>query len=199
MKVIGITGGVGAGKSTVLSYLARDFDAFVIQADQVGHLLMEPGQSCYEPVLALFGKDVKKSDKTIDRRQISDIVFSRADLLEKLNRIIHPAVKEHIRKELLRQRESGRKLCVVEAALLLEDNYRELCDAIWYVHADTELRIRRLMESRGYSRQKALEIMGSQASEAFFRANTDYTIENSGDLGRTREQIREGVRRYEIL
>lgn len=199
MKVIGITGGVGAGKSTVLSYLAQDFDAFVIQADQVGHFLMEPGQSCYEPVLALFGKDVKKNDKTIDRGRISDIVFSRADMLEKLNGIIHPAVKDYIQTEIGKQKERGRKLCVVEAALLLEDNYREICDEIWYVHADRETRIRRLMESRGYSRQKAVEIMDSQATEEFFRANTDYTIENNGDLGRTREQIKEGVKRYETL
>lgn len=199
MKVIGITGGVGAGKSTVLDFFEKDLCAYVIQADKVGHVLMEPGQVCYEPVLALFGKDVRKKDKTIDRRKISDIVFSRKDLLEKLNEIIHPAVKAYIREAIRQQEGQGRSLCVVEAALLLEDNYREICDEIWYVHTDREIRIQRLIESRGYSREKALGIINSQATDDFFRANTDYTIENNGDLEYTHKQIREGIKRYETL
>lgn len=199
MKVIGITGGVGAGKSTVLDFFEKDLCAYVIQADKVGHVLMEPGQVCYEPVLALFGKDVRKIDKTIDRRKISDIVFSRKDLLEKLNAIIHPAVKAYIREAIRQQEEQGTGFCVVEAALLLEDHYQEICDEIWYVHTDKEIRIQRLIESRGYSREKALGIIDSQASDAFFRANTDYTIENNGDLKDTRKQIREGIKRYETL
>lgn len=199
MKVIGITGGVGAGKSTVLDFFEKDLCAYVIQADKVGHVLMEPGQVCYEPVLALFGKDVRKKDKTIDRRRISDIVFSRKDLLEKLNEIIHPAVKAYIREAIRKQEGQGTSLCVVEAALLLEDNYREICDEIWYVHTDKEIRIQRLIESRGYSREKALGIISSQATDDFFRANTDYTIENNGDLEYTHKQIREGIKRYETL
>ena len=199
MKVIGITGGVGAGKSTVLDFFEKDLCAYVIQADKVGHVLMEPGQVCYEPVLALFGKDVRKIDKTIDSRKISDIVFSRKDLLEKLNAIIHPAVKAYIREAIRQQEDQGTGFCVVEAALLLEDHYQEICDEIWYVHTDKEIRIQRLMESRGYSREKALGIIDSQASDAFFRANTDYTIENNGDLEDTRKQIREGIKRYETL
>lgn len=199
MKVIGITGGVGAGKSTVLDFFQEEMGAHVIQADKVGHLLMEPGQTCYEPVLALFGKDVRKNGETIDRRRISDIVFSRKDLLEKLNKIIHPAVKEYIREDIRLRRKQGTSICVVEAALLLEDNYREICDEIWYVHTDRNIRIQRLMESRGYSKEKALKIINNQASDEFFRANTDYTIENNGDLEYTHEQIREGIKRYETL
>ncbi len=81
----------------------------------------------------------------------------------------------------------------------MEDHYQEICDEIWYVHTDKEIRIQRLIESRGYSREKALGIIDSQASDAFFRANTDYTIENNGDLEDTRKQIREGIKRYETL
>ena len=90
MITIGITGGVGAGKSTVLDFLEEKYQAYVMKADEIGHLVMEPGQVCYEPVIALFGKQVIKNDKTIDRRQISDVVFSHPELLEKLNQIIHP-------------------------------------------------------------------------------------------------------------
>ena len=80
MITIGITGGVGAGKSTVLDFLEEKYQAYVMKADEIGHLVMEPGQSCYEPVIALFGRQIIKNDKTIDRRQVSDVVFSHPEL-----------------------------------------------------------------------------------------------------------------------
>ena len=194
MKTIGITGGVGAGKSTVLDYLEKECHAFVIQADQVGHLVMEPGQECYQPIIQLFGKEIIKKDKSIDRRMVSDVVFSHAEKLEQLNAIIHPAVKRYIRRCLEEQKQAGREICVVEAALLLEDHYQEFCDEIWYVHTDKEIRISRLMESRGYSREKSENIIHNQASEEFFRAHADYVIENNGDLEATHRQIIEGIK-----
>ena len=170
-----------------------------MKADEIGHLVMEPGQSCYEPVIALFGKQVIKNDKTIDRRLVSDVVFSHPDMLGKLNHIIHPAVKEYIRRQLALKKEEGQRICVVEAALLLEDHYEEFCDTVWYIHTDSEIRIRRLMESRGYTREKSMSIIASQAPEEFFRAHTDYVVTNNADLEDTCQQIREGIRKYETL
>ena len=199
MITIGITGGVGAGKSTVLDFLEQEYQAYVMKADEIGHLVMEPGQSCYEPVIALFGKQVIKNDKTIDRRLVSDVVFSHPDMLEKLNHIIHPAVKEYIRRQLALKKEEGQRICVVEAALLLEDHYEEFCDTVWYIHTDSEIRIRRLMESRGYTREKSMSIIASQAPEEFFRTHTDYVVTNNTDLEDTWQQIREGIKKYEAL
>ena len=199
MITIGITGGVGAGKSTVLDFLEQEYQAYVMKADEIGHLVMEPGQSCYEPVIALFGKQVIKNDKTIDRRLVSDVVFSHPDMLEKLNHIIHPAVKEYIRRQLALKKEEGQRICVVEAALLLEDHYEEFCDTVWYIHTDSEIRIRRLMESRGYTREKSMSIIASQAPEEFFRTHTDYVVTNNTDLEDTWQQIREGIKKYETL
>ena len=199
MITIGITGGVGAGKSTVLDFLEQEYQAYVMKADEIGHLVMEPGQSCYEPVIALFGKQVIKNDKTIDRRLVSDVVFSHPDMLEKLNHIIHPAVKEYIRRQLALKKEEGQRICVVEAALLLEDHYEEFCDTVWYIHTDSEIRIRRLMESRAYTREKSMSIIASQAPEEFFRAHTDYVVTNNADLEETWQQIREGIKKYETL
>ena len=199
MITIGITGGVGAGKSTVLDFLAEKYQAYVMKADEIGHLVMEPGQECYEPVIALFGKQIIKDDKTIDRRQVSDGVFSHPDMLERLNEIIHPAVKRYIRRQLELKRQQGQKICVVEAALLLEDHYQEFCDTIWYIHTDQEIRIRRLMENRGYTREKSISIIASQAPEEFFRANADYVVVNNTDLKETWQQIEEGIRKYETL
>ena len=199
MITIGITGGVGAGKSTVLDFLEEKYQAYVMKADEIGHLVMEPGQSCYESVIRLFGKQVIKNDKTIDRRQVSDVVFSHPDMLEKLNQIIHPAVKQYIRDRLAAKKQQGQKVCVVEAALLLEDHYEEFCDTIWYIHTDEEIRIQRLMENRGYTREKSVSIIASQAPEEFFRANADYVVVNNGDFAQTRQQIEEGIRKYETL
>lgn len=199
MITIGITGGVGAGKSTVLDFLEEKYQAYVMKADEIGHLVMEPGQSCYEPVIALFGRQIIKNDKTIDRRLVSDVVFSHPDMLEKLNHIIHPAVKEYIRRQLALKKEEGQRICVVEAALLLEDHYEEFCDTVWYIHTDSEIRIRRLMESRGYTREKSMSIIASQAPEEFFRAHTDYVVTNNADLEETWQQIREGIKKYETL
>ena len=199
MITIGITGGVGAGKSTVLDFLEQEYQAYVMKADEIGHLVMEPGQSCYEPVIALFGKQVIKNDKTIDRRLVSDVVFSHPDMLEKLNHIIHPAVKEYIRRQLALKKEEEQRICVVEAALLLEDHYEEFCDTVWYIHTDSEIRIRRLMESRGYTREKSMSIIASQAPEEFFRTHTDYVVTNNTDLEDTWQQIREGIKKHEAL
>ena len=199
MITIGITGGVGAGKSTVLDFLEQEYQAYVMKADEIGHLVMEPGQSCYEPVIALFGKQVIKNDKTIDRRLVSDVVFSHPDMLEKLNHIFHPAVYEYIRRQLALKKEEEQSICVVEAALLLEDHYEEFCDTVWYIHTDSEIRIRRLMESRGYTREKSMSIIASQAPEEFFRAHTDYVVTNNADLEETWQQIREGIKKYETL
>ena len=199
MITIGVTGGVGAGKSTVLDFLEQEYQAYVMKADEIGHLVMEPGQSCYEPVITLFGKQVIKNDKTIDRRLVSDVVFSHPDMLEKLNHIIHPAVKEYIRRQLALKKEEGQRICVVEAALLLEDHYEEFCDTVWYIHTDSEIRIRRLMESRGYTREKSMSIIASQAPEEFFRTHTDYVVTNNTDLEDTWQQIREGIKKYETL
>lgn len=199
MKIIGVTGGVGAGKSTILNYLKETRDAAVIEADKVGHLVMEPGGLCYDGVIALFGKKITKEDKTIDRKKVFDVVFTDGEMLERLNALIHPAVKQWILEKLAEEKENGRKICVVEAALFLEEHYGDFCDDVWYIHTDKEIRIQRLMDSRGYSREKAESIIRAQASDAFFEAHTDYKIINNGDLSETHRQIDERICTYEIM
>lgn len=194
MKIIGITGGVGAGKSTVLDHLEKQYNACVLQADKIGHLVMEPGSICYGQVIALFGKQIIKNDKTIDRKMVSDVVFAHEEMRQKLDDIIHPAVKSYILDKIEEQKKAGCTLMIVEAALLLEDHYDAFCDKVWYIHTDQEIRIERLMSSRGYTREKAENIIARQATEGFFREHADYIIQNNGDLGETWRQIEEGIR-----
>ena len=111
MRVIGVTGGVGAGKSTVLGIMEEDFQAYVIQADQLGHILMEPGEECYDAVIALFGKEIIKKDKTIDRRRISDVVFTDKDMLLKLNGIPSGCKAENPRSSWRTEGSRKRDLC----------------------------------------------------------------------------------------
>ena len=194
MKIIGITGGVGAGKSTVLDYLREQFQAYVIQADQVGHQVMEPGEICYSQVIALFGEHILKKDKTIDRKAVSDVVFGNEEKLKKLNEIIHPAVRQSVLEEIQLQKEKKTAIVVVEAALLLEEHYEKFCDKVWYVHTDREIRISRLMKNRGYSREKSESIISSQAPDEYFAKHADYIIRNNGDIKDTWLQVEEGIR-----
>ncbi len=194
MKIIGITGGVGAGKSTVLDYLREQFHAYVIQADQVGHQVMEPGEICYSQVIALFGEHILKKDNTIDRKAVSDVVFGNEEKLKKLNGIIHPAVRQSVLEGIQLQKEKKTAIVVVEAALLLEEHYEKFCDKVWYVHTDREIRISRLMENRGYSREKSESIISSQAPDEYFAKHADYIIRNNGDIKDTWLQVEEGIR-----
>ena len=133
MKVIGITGGVGAGKSTVLAYLQALPGVRVVQADEVGHLVMEPGTDAFRKIREHFGTGILTGDGKIDRAALARIVFSDSRELDWLNSVIHPAVKQWIRGEI-RKAESGGdcRLFVIEAALLLEDHYEdEKIDAIF--------------------------------------------------------------------
>lgn len=199
MKIIGITGGVGAGKSEVLNFIAGRYDATVVEADQVGYLVMQPGKEAYEPVAELFGPSVVKEDQTLNREKIAQIVFEDRQLLEKLNAIVHPAVKRYIRRAIQMEQEAGTEIFVVEAALLIEDKYDEICDELWYIYADENVRMHRLMKNRGYSVEKIRGILANQLSEEEFESHCDFEIDNSGDFQDTVRQIEQRMRMYEIM
>ena len=186
MRVIGITGGVGAGKSAVLKYLKAIPGVRVLEADQVGHLLMEPGIECFQRIREHFGERVIAEDGSLDRAAVARIIFSDKKELEWQNALMHPAIKEWIRQELEYERQQGTcKLFVVEAALLIEDHYEDLCEAFWYLYTRPELRRERLKESRGYSDEKIDSIFARQRTDAEFRSHCREVIDNNG----TKEEL----------
>jgi dephospho-CoA kinase len=196
MKVIGITGGVGAGKSEILKFFKGKYHAIVVEADKVGHMLMEPGGACYYSIVEKFGSSILNGDQTINRGKLGKIVFSDEALLAELNKIIHPRVKSHIVSEIAKERAYHRTdLFVVEAALLIEDHYDVVCDELWYIHTDEEVRGKRLKEARGYDDEKIASICANQKSPAEFRSACQVVIDNSGDLADTYRQIEEQLGR----
>ena len=199
MKVIGVTGGVGAGKSEILNFIADNWNATVVEADEVGYLVMKPGKSCFAPIVELFGPGILQEDGTLDRTNIAEMVFEDKELLEKLNAIVHPAVKKYIRKAIKREAENETDFFIVEAALLIEDKYDEICDELWYIYADEETRTERLMKNRGYSEEKVKSIFANQLSEDEFSDHCDFEIDNSGDFEDTKEQIMQRMQMYETM
>ena len=179
MKILGITGGVGCGKSTVLHYLEEAYGAFLIECDQVAKDLQEPGEVCWQPMIDLFGEQIVREDQSIDRSAVAKMVFQDVDLREKLNAIVHPAVKERVHQ--LIEAHADSPLIVIEAALLLDDNYDLICDEIWYIHADEPVRRQRLKSSRGYTDERITQMIRSQRTEESFRALTTLTIDNSDE------------------
>lgn len=191
MKIIGITGGVGAGKTQVLSYIETHYKCRIVRADEAAHLLYEPGQECYQRLVAFLGQQILSDDNTIDKAKMAGIIFQDQKLLEGVNGIVHPAVKKYILEQIAYEREKGEAdYFFIEAALLIEEQYDQIVDELWYIHSDVAVREQRLAKSRHYSTQKIANIMRGQLSEAEFRRHCKVVISNNGDLEETYEQIK---------
>lgn len=188
MKVLGITGGVGSGKSRVLMYLERKYHAAVCQMDEVAKQLQKKGTPCYSQIVQEFGTEITGPDGEIDRIRLGAIAFSDPEKRKVLNRIVHPAVLEQVRRDIAEKESRGVNLYVVEAALL-PDVGMELCDELWYVYAAEDVRRRRLKVSRGYPDEKITRMIDSQPAETRFRQVCATVIDNSGTFEDTMKQI----------
>ncbi|MBD5451076.1 MAG: dephospho-CoA kinase [Lachnospiraceae bacterium] len=190
MKIIGITGGVGAGKTQVLSYIAEHYRCRIIRADEAAHLLYEKGQECYKALVAFLGEQILSSDGTIDKKKMASLIFGDKALLEGVNAIVHPAVKRYIIEQIACERAKKEvDYFFIEAALLIEEHYDEIVDELWYIHSDEAVRRERLYQSRQYSEQKVSDIMKKQLSENAFRQHCQRVILNNSDLEETYQQI----------
>lgn len=197
MYVIGITGGVGAGKTSVLTYLSEHYSCRIILADQVANQLKEPGQRCYEEIVALLGTQILESDGTINRLKMAERIFSDRELLQRVNGVIHPAVKEYILHAI--EEERSRKqidFLFLEAALLIEEGYEEIVDELWYIYADEAVRAERLKRDRQYSDDKIRGILKSQLSDQEYRAHCSTVIDNGVALEETYRQIEKKMGEY---
>lgn len=198
MKTIGITGGVGSGKSEILLYIREHYPCEIVLADDLAKQLQEPGQACYEPLVALLGKDIVGEDGRIIKPMMADKIFGDSALLENINALIHPAVvAEILRLRDLAGKNEKIRLFFVEAALLIENGFDKICDEMWYIYAKESVRRERLKASRGYSEEKITAMMARQLPENEFRKNCQVVIDNSASLAESIRQIDQVLEAYQ--
>lgn len=197
MEFIGITGGVGAGKSEILRYIQEHYNAKILLADEVAHDLMKPGRECYDKIVQAFpGADILAEDGQFDRGKLAEVIFSDDEKRERMNGIVHPAVKEEILGIYQKEKEKGKfSYFILEAALLIEEGYDKICDRLWYIDTGREIRRQRLKLSRGYSDGKIDSIFNSQLSEEEYRKHAALVIDNNGTLEETIYQVRQAFAR----
>lgn len=191
MKVIGITGGIGSGKSRILYFLKEEYNAYIIEADKLAKSLMMPGNDAYNKIISTFPETVSEEGTMIDSKILAGIVYNDSDKLKLLNSIVHPAVKEYIISDIKeKKKDRNINLYFIEAALLIEDGYKDICDEMWYIRTDLEVRINRLAKYRGMNRESAETVIANQKPDEFYIKYSDFVINNSGDFNDTAMQIR---------
>ena len=197
MKVIGLTGGIGSGKSTVSQYL-RELGAMIIDADKVGHEVFKPETEAWREVVAAFGKQIVASNSTIDREKLGAIVFGNSEARVRLNQIMHPRIHKVVKTQLEEYQRQGAGVVIIEAPLLVEAGWTSLVDEVWVTTAPEDTVLRRLKKRIGLSESESRARIRSQlpTEERIKQANV--VIDTDCDLGELRAKVKELWRRLQV-
>ena len=188
MLVIGLTGGIGTGKSEV-SRILRDLGATVINADHVGHEAYTPHSQIWREVVAAFGEGVLQSSGEIDRKRLGDIVFNDPGAMAKLNSIMHPRMAEMVRRRIEELREQDVELVVLEAALMVEAGWSSMVDELWVTYAPEELVLERLRQRNNMSDEEIRSRISSQLPFEERARCACMVVDNSGSVAELREKV----------
>ena len=188
MKVIGLTGGIGVGKSSVVSLL-QSLGAHIIEADQVGHRVYRPGTEGWQRVVVLFGPDILDANKEVDRKRLGELVFSDPDAIASLNAAVHPLISEEIQARLKALEGDGAAVAVVEAAVLLEAEWDAMVDEVWVVSAPEERTIERVQLQRGLTEPQVRQRMKAQSPAERKLQRADVVIDNGADTEALRRRV----------
>ncbi|HUE42591.1 MAG TPA: dephospho-CoA kinase [Candidatus Sulfotelmatobacter sp.] len=198
MLKVGLTGGIACGKSTVASML-RDLDCMVLEADPLGHELLEPGQSAYDEVVREFGNGILAAGDQVDRAKLGAIIFADAAKRARLNQILHPRILDVVLKWFAAlDRPGGPELAVVEAALIIEAGFNKKLDKVIVCWCSPNQQIERLKE-RGLSQEQAQQRISSQMPVDEKRALADEIIDCCGSLEVTEQQVKQVVTKLQQL
>lgn len=190
MKVLGLTGNIASGKSTVARML-EGMGARIIDADQIAREVVEPEKPAWVDIVKKFGPGILSPDGTIDRRRLGEIVFGDESKRRLLMDITHPRIKETVRERLAEFKEENAPVVVIEAALIVEKGgLREFLDGLIVVTADEETQIERLVKRSGHTREEALARIGSQMPAGEKALHADYLIDNSGTEEETEAEVK---------
>jgi len=187
VKLVGLTGGVGSGKSTVAAML-RELGATVVDADEAAHAVYEPGTQGFAAVVREFGEKFV-SDGRIDRKRLGELVFKDADARQRLNVIVHPLVREWMAARTAEAAERGAGVVVQDVPLLFENGLERLFPVVVLVWVPREVQIDRLVSGRGFSRERASEVIAAQMPIDEKRARAQHVIDNSGATELTLAQV----------
>ena len=190
MHVIGLTGGIASGKSTVTAFF-RNHDVPVIDADLLGHRTYEPGTDTFAAVVKAFGNDVVAQDGTIDRRVLGGKVFGKPDELKRLTDVVWPGIRRLASEALSEFETAGNHLAVLEAAVLFEAGWEDLCDEIWVVVVEPDLAVERLASRNGLDPEAARARIDSQLSNAERVSRAGVVIENNSSFEALESRIEE--------
>ena len=197
MKVIGLTGGIGSGKSTV-SQLLAELGAVILNADEVGHKALKPDSEIWRQVVAAFGRQILTPDGNIDRKKLGDIVFSNPESLSRLNQIMHPRMYALVKAQLEEYRRQGTRVVVLEAPLLLEAGWTSLVDEVWVTTAPEATVLKRLEERTGLSQAESLTRLRSQLPSEERVRQADVVINTDCDLDELKAKVKELGQRLEL-
>ena len=188
MITIGITGGIGSGKSTA-SQILGELGAAVIDADKVGHRIYLPDTPAWREIVATFGEGVLALDRTIDRAKLGPIVFSDPEALHKLNAITHGKIFAYIQGQIDYMQQQATRAVVVEAAILLEAGWRSLVDQLWVVVTDIDVAIARLKTYKNFTEDQARARIAAQLSNEERIAQADKVLWNNTDLAALHQAV----------
>ena len=189
MKVIGLTGGTGSGKSIVSAFLEQN-GAYVIDADKIAHDIIARGKPAYEELTSYFGGAILDENRNILRKKLGSIVFTNKEKLDFLNRCTHKYIIQEIDKKIAERKQKKEDTCIVlDAPLLLEANLESRCSEIWVVFAEEEVRARRIMERDNITYQDAKNRIGSQKNWEVYRQKANLILDNSKDLEHLKRQL----------
>ena len=188
MVVIGLTGGIGTGKSAV-SQILRDLGAAFIDADKLGHEAYQPHTAAWQEVVETFGQEVLQPSGEVDRKKLGAIVFSDPAELAKLNAIMHPKMAEMAKQEIQRLETQGARVVVLEAAVLIEANWTPLVDEVWVTVAPEDAVVQRIQARNGLPEEAIRSRIRSQLSQEERIRYAQAAINNDGDLVALRQQV----------
>lgn len=188
MKIIGLTGGFGSGKSTVAKFLA-ELGAAVIDADNVGHEVFKPGTEAWREVVGVFGQGIISTDGTIDRRKLAKIVFRDPDARTRLNHIMHPRIRERAETLIEEHEKAGVDIVVIEAPLLLEAGWKSKVDEVWVTSAPQTTVISRLREQKGTLESESLARISAQLSDEDRINQADVVIYTDCTLDELKDRV----------
>jgi len=188
VKLIGLTGGVGSGKSTVAEML-RELGAEIIDADEATHAVYEPGSPGFDAVVREFGRGVVAGGR-IDRARLGELVFRNADARHQLNAIVHPLVRDWMAQKTAEAAERGADVVVQDVPLLFENGLERLFSSVVLAYVPEEVQIERLVSGRGLAPERVRAIVAAQMPIEEKRGRAHHVIDNSGTREETRAQVR---------